>query len=84
MAVFLVSATLLVSCRFENDMQRARTHATNGSVLVNTRCDPIKYQESGVGMPLLAVIALVRRDADRRRDEREWLMNQIQSGAQSS
>jgi len=55
LALALVSATLFVGWRFDNDMQRARAHAAQGSVLVATRCGPIEYQESGAGVPLLAV-----------------------------
>ena len=50
-----VSATLFVKWHFDNDMQRARAHAARGSVLLPTRCGPIEYQESGTGVPLLAV-----------------------------
>ena len=55
LALALVSATLLVKWRFDNDIQHARTHAAQGSVLLPTRCGPIEYQEAGVGVPLLAV-----------------------------
>jgi len=55
LAAALVSATLLVRWRFDSDMQRARAHSAQGSVLLNTRCGPIEYQESGAGVPLLAV-----------------------------
>ena len=41
--------------RFDNDMQRARAHAAQGSVLLATPCGPIEYQEAGTGVPLLAV-----------------------------
>lgn len=51
----LVGAVLFVTWRFDIDMQRARAHAAQGSVLVATRCGPIEYQETGTGMPLLAV-----------------------------
>ena len=51
----LVSATLLVKWRFDIDMQRARARASQGSVLMATRCGPIEYQEAGTGVPLLAV-----------------------------
>jgi 2-hydroxy-6-oxonona-2,4-dienedioate hydrolase len=51
----LVSAALLIGWRFDSDMQRARTHAAQGSVLLQTRCGPIEYQEAGTGVPLLAV-----------------------------
>ena len=55
LALAMVSATLLVKWRFDDDMQRARTHAAQGSVLLPTRCGPIEYQETGTGVPLLAV-----------------------------
>ncbi len=55
LALALVSATLFVKLRFDNDMQRASAHAAQGSVLLATRCGPIEYQESGTGVPLLAV-----------------------------
>jgi 2-hydroxy-6-oxonona-2,4-dienedioate hydrolase len=41
--------------RFSKDMQLARAHAAQGSVLLPTRCGPIEYQEAGSGLPLLAV-----------------------------
>ena len=55
LALALVSATLLVKWRFDDDMQRARARAARGSVLMATRCGPIEYQETGSGVPLLAV-----------------------------
>ena len=55
LATVLLSATLLVKWRFDNDLQRARAQATEGSVLRPTRCGPIEYQEAGTGVPLLAV-----------------------------
>ena len=55
LALALVSTTLFVKWRFDNDMQRALAHAAQGSVLVATRCGPIEYQEAGAGVPLLAV-----------------------------
>ena len=45
----------LTAWLFTNDLQRARSHAAQGSVLVQTRCGPIEYQEAGTGVPLLAV-----------------------------
>ena len=50
-----VGAMLFVKWQFDTDMQRARAHAARGSVLLPTRCGPIEYQESGAGVPLLAV-----------------------------
>lgn len=55
LATVLLSATLLVKWRFDNDLQRARAQATEVSVLRPTRCGPIEYQEAGSGVPLLAV-----------------------------
>ena len=51
----LAGAALLIGWRFDIDMQRARAHAAQGSVLLQTRCGPIEYQEAGTGVPLLAV-----------------------------
>ena len=55
LALALVSAALLIGWRFDIDMQRARARAAQGSVLLQTRCGPIEYQEAGTGVPLLAV-----------------------------
>ena len=54
-ALASVGATLLIGWQFNRDMQRARDHAARGSVLLQTRCGPIEYQEAGTGVPLLAV-----------------------------
>ena len=51
----LAGTALLIGWRFHIDMQRARAHAAQGSVLLQTRCGPIEYQEAGAGVPLLAV-----------------------------
>jgi 2-hydroxy-6-oxonona-2,4-dienedioate hydrolase len=55
LAPVLVGAAFLIGWRFSSDMQRARAHAAQGSVLLQTRCGPIEYQEAGTGVPLLAV-----------------------------
>ena len=55
LALALLSAALLIAWRFDNDLQRARAHAAQGSVLLQTRCGAIEYQEAGAGVPLLAV-----------------------------
>jgi 2-hydroxy-6-oxonona-2,4-dienedioate hydrolase len=56
LAMALVAGVaLLVRWRFESDMQRARAQAAQGGRLLATRCGPIEYQESGTGVPLLAV-----------------------------
>jgi 2-hydroxy-6-oxonona-2,4-dienedioate hydrolase len=46
---------LLIWWRFDADIEFARNRSTHGSVLVETRCGPIEYQEAGAGVPLLAV-----------------------------
>ena len=51
----LAGTSLLIAWRFDSDMQRARARAAQGSVLLQTRCGPIEYQEAGAGVPLLAV-----------------------------
>lgn len=51
----LVGAALSIAWRFDRDMKQARTRAAEGSVLLQTRCGPIEYQEAGRGVPLLAV-----------------------------
>ena len=55
MALALISAALMIGWRFDRDMRRARAHAAQGSVLLQTPCGPIEYQEAGAGVPLLAV-----------------------------
>ncbi|MBC7715464.1 MAG: alpha/beta fold hydrolase [Pseudorhodobacter sp.] len=45
----------MTSALFNTDMQQARAHGAQGSVLIPTRCGPIEYQEAGSGVPLLAV-----------------------------
>ena len=54
-ALALISTALLIAWRFDHDIRRARAHAAQGSVLLQTRCGPIEYQEAGAGVPLLAV-----------------------------
>ena len=54
-ALALITAALLIAWRFDRAMQRARAHAAQGSVLLQTPCGPIEYQEAGAGVPLLAV-----------------------------
>ena len=53
--LLLLGAALLIGWRFDRDMQRARAHAVRGSVMLQTSCGPIEYQEAGTGLPLLAV-----------------------------
>lgn len=51
----LVVAILWIVWLFEADIKTASAKAAYGSVLVNTRCGPIEYQEAGTGTPLLMV-----------------------------
>jgi pimeloyl-ACP methyl ester carboxylesterase len=55
LALALIGAALLTGWRFRSDLHRARAHAAQGSVLLQTRCGTIEYQEAGTGVPLLAV-----------------------------
>ena len=51
----LAAAVLFVWWRFDTDTERARARVRHGSMLIETRCGPIEYQEAGTGVPLLAV-----------------------------
>lgn len=44
-----------IAWRFDREITSARASAAQGSVLIDTRCGPIEYQEAGAGVPLLAV-----------------------------
>ena len=54
-AIVLVVAALWIASRFNSDIKAASAKAALGSVLINTRCGPIEYQEAGTGTPLLMV-----------------------------
>jgi 2-hydroxy-6-oxonona-2,4-dienedioate hydrolase len=47
--------TLIIWWRFQSDIESARNRVKQGSVMIETRCGPIEYQEAGIGVPLLAV-----------------------------
>ena len=53
--IAVIGTTIWLNGCFHTDMQRARAHAAQGSVLLQTRCGAIEFQESGSGVPLLAV-----------------------------
>ena len=53
--VVLVLAVPGIAWRFDSDIKIAQANAARGSVLLQTRCGPIEYQEAGNGVPLLAV-----------------------------
>jgi 2-hydroxy-6-oxonona-2,4-dienedioate hydrolase len=44
-----------IAWRFDSDINAASAKAALGSVLIDTRCGPIEYQETGTGIPLLMV-----------------------------
>jgi 2-hydroxy-6-oxonona-2,4-dienedioate hydrolase len=46
---------LFVRWRFDCDIKRASARVAHGSLLAETRCGPIEYEEAGAGVPLLAV-----------------------------
>lgn len=54
-AIVLVIVLSWIALRFDSDIQAASANAARGSLLVNTRCGPIEYQEAGTGTPLLMV-----------------------------
>ena len=54
-SVLLVLAVSGIAWRFDGDIKIAQANAARGSVLMQTRCGPIEYQEAGNGVPLLAV-----------------------------
>ncbi|MGD9841477.1 MAG: alpha/beta fold hydrolase [Steroidobacteraceae bacterium] len=56
----IIAAILAIICvfiwwRFGNDIATARAQAAHGSVVVQTPCGQIEYQEAGVGIPLLMI-----------------------------
>ena len=51
----LAVATSWIAWRFDSDINAANAPAVLGSVLIDTRCGPIEYQETGTGIPLLMV-----------------------------
>jgi 2-hydroxy-6-oxonona-2,4-dienedioate hydrolase len=54
-ATALLSACLWIAARFDADIKAASAKAAIGGVMIDTRCGPIEYQESGTGIPLLMV-----------------------------
>ncbi len=52
--VLAISAVVIWS-RFRTEIATARANATDGSVIVETPCGRIEYQDAGTGVPLLAV-----------------------------
>ncbi len=55
LAFALIATAALIGWRFNSDLKRAQARAAQGSVLVQTPCGQIEYQEAGSGTPLLAI-----------------------------
>jgi 2-hydroxy-6-oxonona-2,4-dienedioate hydrolase len=53
--ITFVIATIWLGWRFESDIKAASAKAAIGSLLIDTRCGSIEYQEAGAGMPLLMI-----------------------------
>ena len=53
--IVMTIAAVWVGWRFDSDIKAASAKAAVGSVLVDTRCGPIEYQQAGTGIPLLMV-----------------------------
>ncbi len=53
--VALIVAASWVAWRFDRDIKTASAAAALGSVVIETLCGPIEYQEAGAGAPLLMV-----------------------------
>ena len=53
--IVMMIAAVWVGWRFDSDIKAASAEAAVGSVLIETRCGPIEYQEAGTGTPLLMV-----------------------------
>ncbi len=51
----LLGAALLIVWRFNTDLERAHINAEQGSVVIDTPCGAIEYQQAGTGTPLLAI-----------------------------
>jgi 2-hydroxy-6-oxonona-2,4-dienedioate hydrolase len=56
MGLFLLAvAASWIAWRFNRDIESARARVAQGAVLVDTPCGKIEYQDTDVGVPLLAV-----------------------------
>ena len=55
LALAVAITTLWVGRRFSDDVDQARARAAQGSVMAQTRCGAIEYQEAGSGIPLLMI-----------------------------
>jgi pimeloyl-ACP methyl ester carboxylesterase len=55
MVLALGFAVWMVWSQFDRDLARAAARSARGSVVVDTRCGPIEYQEAGSGPALLMV-----------------------------
>jgi len=51
----VLAATLFIRSRFEHDLASATERASQGGVVLATRCGPIEVQQAGAGIPLLMI-----------------------------
>jgi 2-hydroxy-6-oxonona-2,4-dienedioate hydrolase len=51
----LLIVGFVIRSKFESDLTVATQRATQGSIVVNTRCGPIELQQAGQGIPLLMI-----------------------------
>ncbi|MCZ4312302.1 alpha/beta hydrolase [Comamonadaceae bacterium G21597-S1] len=54
-AGLLLVAAAGIGWAFQRDIADARLRAAAGSIVVDTRCGPIEYQQAGQGLPLLMI-----------------------------
>jgi 2-hydroxy-6-oxonona-2,4-dienedioate hydrolase len=54
-ALLLAGMATAIWRQFSTDLAAARAKAAVGSIVIDTPCGPIEYQEAGTGAPLLAV-----------------------------
>jgi 2-hydroxy-6-oxonona-2,4-dienedioate hydrolase len=55
LSLMMIVAVLFIWWRFQSDMTLAHARVSHGSILIDTACGPIEYQEAGSGEPLLSV-----------------------------
>jgi hypothetical protein len=58
LSLMMIVAVLFIWWRFQSDMTLAHARVSHGSILIDTACGPIEYQEAGSGEPLLSVHGL--------------------------
>lgn len=54
-ALSLIASTFVIGLRFQSDVTSAQNRVSHDSILIDTACGPIEYQEAGSSVPLLSV-----------------------------